>query len=105
MHQFIIIWKTFSLFFRASVPLELANAVIDWTEGLAEELGLSFHPKQTIRLTTSLEFLGLELDSNDMEALLLKGLPTILEMLESLQFCVQVVLYSCMSIHGLIDFE
>jgi len=56
--------------FKPLVSSQHANMEIDWIEDLGKELGLSFQPKKTIRLTTCLEFLGLELDSAAMEACL-----------------------------------
>jgi len=47
---------------------QIANAAIDWIEKTATALGLSFQPKKTVRPMTCLEFLGLELDSEAMEA-------------------------------------
>jgi len=47
---------------------QIANVAIDWIEKTATVLGLSFQPKKTVRPMTHLEFLGLELDSEAMEA-------------------------------------
>src|SRR5882724_10646696 len=54
--------------FRPSMSLQTANAAIDWIENMAGALGLSFQPKKTVRPTICLEFLGLELNSEAMEA-------------------------------------
>ena len=56
--------------FKPSTPPSIANAAIDWIEALGNELSLSFQPKKTIQPCTSLEFLGLELNSLAMEACL-----------------------------------
>jgi len=56
--------------FKMTVPQTTANAAIQWTERLGDELGLSFQPKKMIRPCTAIEFLGLELDSITMEACL-----------------------------------
>src|SRR5882672_7641410 len=93
---------------------------IDWIEDLGKELGLLFQPKKTIRPTTSLEFLGLELDSIAMEARLphekftyLKAylldwqsqktctLREIQELAGFLQFCAQVIPHGRTFIRGL----
>jgi len=50
------------------VPIHQADATVDWIENLAKELGLSFQPKNMIHPTTSLDFLGVGLDSAAMEA-------------------------------------
>ena len=50
------------------MSLQSENAAIDWIENMARALGLSFQPKKMVRPTTHLEFLGLELDSEAMEA-------------------------------------
>jgi len=54
--------------FKPSTGPQIANAAIDWIEKTATALGLSFQPKKTVRPMTRLEFLGLELDSEAMEA-------------------------------------
>ena len=45
--------------FKPSISLQTANEVIDWIEGTATALGLSFQPKKTVRPTTCLNFFGL----------------------------------------------
>src|SRR5882672_11327023 len=54
--------------FKPSMSTHEANTAIDWIEDMAKKLGLSLQPKKTVRPTTRLEFLGLELDSESMEA-------------------------------------
>ena len=54
--------------FKLSVPVHQAKKAVDWVEELMGELGLSFQTKKTVHPMTSLEFLGLELDSSEMEA-------------------------------------
>ena len=54
--------------FKPSTSTHEANAAISWIEDTAKALGPSFQPKKTVRPTTRLEFLGLELDSESMEA-------------------------------------
>ena len=49
--------------FKLLVPVHQANKAVDWVQELAGELGLSFQTKKTVNPMTSLEFLGLELDS------------------------------------------
>jgi len=56
--------------FGLSTSVQHANKAIDCIEGLAKDLGLSFQPAKTIHPTTHLESLGLELDSQAMEACL-----------------------------------
>ena len=46
----------------------LACATIEWTMALGEELGLEFQANKTVFLTTALEFLRLELNTDAMEA-------------------------------------
>jgi len=98
--------------------------VVDWVRKLTGELGLSFQAKKTVVPTTSLKFLGLELDSSAMEAQLpidkLDYLREILvdwercqccnlrnlqELMGYLQFCVQVIPHSHTFICGLINFS
>lgn len=54
--------------FAPATPPPLAQAAVEWTIGLGKELGLEFQTSKTIFPTTSLEFLGLELDTDAMEA-------------------------------------
>lgn len=110
--------------FRPTVTVQEANAAIDWIEKLAVDLGLSFQAKKTVRPTTSLEFLGLELDSSLMEARLPSDkliylrdllarwdkqrqcdLRSLQELIGFLQFCAQVVPHGRTFIRGLINFS
>src|SRR5882672_4986300 len=110
--------------FRPSVPSKTASVAIDWIEDLGKELGLSFQPAKMIHPTTHLEFLGLELDSEAMEARLpIKKLGYLRELLDSwmgckacvlkelqelvgfLQFCAQVIPHGRTFIRGLMNFS
>ena len=96
--------------FKPSISGSMANTTIKWIESLGEELGLSFQPKKTIQPCTAIEFLGLQLDSEAMEACLpLDKLNYLQDLLDSwelhsscslkelqeltgfLQFCAQVI--------------
>jgi len=91
---------------------------------MATKLGLSFQPKKTVKPTTRLKFLGLELNSNLMEARLptdkLKylretliswterrrcGLRELQEIIGYLQFCAQVIPHGRTFIRSLINFS
>ena len=104
------------------MPLKTACMAIYWIENLGKELGLSFQPAKMICPTTRLEFLGLELDSQAMEAHLpVKKLGYLRELLDSwmehkacflkelqelvgfLQFCAQVIPHG--RIRSLINFS
>jgi len=56
--------------FKKEIPQMTANAAIQWIERLGDKLGLSFQPKKMIQPCTAIKFLGLELDSEAMEACL-----------------------------------
>src|SRR5882724_11357255 len=90
--------------------MQTANAAINWIKSLGKELGLLFQLAKTIHPTTSLDFLGLELDSEATEAQLpieklayLRGLldtwashktctlKELQEIIRFLQFCMQVI--------------
>ncbi len=58
----------FLLIFPPVTPLSLANAAVDWTTALGEELGFTVQEAKTIRPTQALEFLSLELDKDAMKA-------------------------------------
>src|SRR5882724_1809697 len=109
---------------KMTMPQATANAAVQWTVRLGDELGLSFQPKKTIQPCMAIEFLGLELDSIKMEAHLpaekLEYLRDLLESWESrskcslkqvqeltgfLQFCVQVIPYARTFIQRLINFS
>src|SRR5882672_10046218 len=51
---------------------------MSWIENLGTSLGLSFQPAKTIHPTTCIEFLGLELDSEAMEARLPQDIVSVL---------------------------
>ncbi len=54
--------------FPPHTSLSRANAAVDWMTALGEELGFTIQDAKTIRPTLALEFLGLELDTDAMEA-------------------------------------
>ena len=54
--------------FLPSTSLDLANQAIDWIQALGNQLGLFFQDKKTLRPSTQVKFLGLELDTVAMEA-------------------------------------
>lgn len=54
--------------FSPRTPVHMANAAIEWIMGLGSTLGLSFQPEKTVWPTTRLEFLGLTLDTDLMQA-------------------------------------
>lgn len=54
--------------FPPDTPPSLASAVLEWIQGLGNQLGLSFQKAKTLGPATTVEFLGLELDSVTMEA-------------------------------------
>ena len=99
--------------FKPNVPAHIACAAVTWIEDLGTSLGLSFQPVKTILPTTCLEFLGLELDSEAMEARLPQdkliylhtyildwqarsscSLRDLQELIGFLQFCAQVIPHS-----------
>ena len=100
--------------FTPQTPLDIVYATLEWTHALADSLGLCFQDSKVEGPTTCLEFLGIELDSHAMEARLpsrkieflssllsqrkSKTHCTLLELQELtgyLQFCSQVIPYSC----------
>ena len=110
--------------FKPSTSTQEANTPIDWIEEMATKLGLSFQPKKTVKPTTRLKFLGLELDLNLMEARLptnkLKYLRETLiswterrrcslrelqEIIGYLKFCAQVIPHGHTFIRSLINFS
>jgi len=110
--------------FKPKVPAHIACAAVTWIEDLGTSLGLSFQPAKTIRPTTCLEFLGLELDSEAMEARLPQdkliylrayildwqargscSLKDLQELIGFLQFCAQVIPHGRTFIRGLINFS
>ena len=109
--------------FKPSMSTHEENAAIDWIEDTAKMLGLSFQLKKTVRPTTCVEFLGLELDSESIGARLPTDKLTYLretlinwmtcsqcslkelqEIIGYLQFCTQVVPHGRTFIRGLINF-
>lgn len=54
--------------FASSTSSLMATAAVKWVSSLGGELGLSFQDSKTIWPTTRLEFLGLEIDSDEMKA-------------------------------------
>lgn len=114
----------FLTLFRPGTPLPHANAAIDWILGLGDSLGLFFQHEKTARPCTALEFLGLELDTDAMEARLPSDKLTFLrslldewsykdrctlrelqELIGFLQFTAQVIPHSRAFIRRLIDFS
>src|SRR5882672_3003007 len=110
--------------FKPSMSTHEANVAISWIKDTAKALGLLFQPKKTVRPTTHLEFLGLELDSESMEARLPTdklaylretlinwtthsrcSLKELQEIIGYLQFCTQVVPHGRKFIRGLINFS
>lgn len=46
----------------------MAEAALEWIQALGAQIGLSFQPLRTLGPATCVEFLGLELDTDAMEA-------------------------------------
>jgi hypothetical protein len=109
--------------FKLSTPIDRANKAISWIQGLGQQLGLSFQDEKTVWPTTKLEFLGLELDTMEMEARLpadkLQYLRELLDLwgdrrscqlvelqqlIGFLQFCSQVIPHSRAFLRRLIAF-
>jgi len=107
-----------------STSTQQAHEAIDWIEGLAKDLSLSFQPVKTICPTTCLEFLGLELDSLAMEAHLPQDklsylqaelrtwssrkhctLKQVKELIGFFHFCAQVIPHGHTFIRGIIYFS
>lgn len=114
----------FLLIFSPSSSRDLCFAATDWVMALGRTLGLRFQDSKTIWPCTSLEFLGLELDSISMEARLppdklsflkdllkswstkrLVSLKDIQELAGFLQFSSQVIPRSRSFIRRIIDFS
>ena len=110
--------------FPPSTSLDLANQAIDWILALGDQLGLSFQDEKTLRPSTQVEFLGLDLDTIAMEARLpgdkLLYLRNLLfewlnrrscslldlqQLVGYLQFCSQVIPHSRAFLRRLIDFS
>lgn len=58
----------FLLIFRPQSEAHISTAAVEWVMGLGSALGLQFQESKTVWPSTTLEFLGLELDSVAMEA-------------------------------------
>ena len=114
----------FILIFRPDWDLSVCNAAVEWVIALGQELGLCFQDSKTVWPCTTLEFLGLEIDSLAMEAHLppdklcfLRNMLvdwsarkkcTLLELQKLtgyLQFCSQVIPHSRSYLRGLFDFS
>ncbi len=54
--------------FAPGTSLSLVNDAVAWMQALGNSLGLTFQPEKTVWPTTHLEFLGIELDTDAMEA-------------------------------------
>ncbi len=54
--------------FAPATPISSAYAAIEWIMALGRQLGLEFQDSKTVWPCTALEFLGLELDTDAMEA-------------------------------------
>ncbi|TFY57507.1 hypothetical protein EVJ58_g6982 [Rhodofomes roseus] len=111
--------------FRPGTTVPYANSAVDWVMALGDSLGLRFQHNKTVRPCTSLEFLGLELDSVAMEARLPHDklsylrddllphwsakhrctLHELQELIGFLQFTTQVIPHSRAFIQRLIDFS
>ena len=110
--------------FPPSTSFVLANQAIDWIQALGNQLGLCFQDEKTLRPSTQVEFLGLDLDTIAMEARLpddklLYLRDTLLEWLDRrscslldlqqlvgyLQFCSQVIPHSRAFLRRLINFS
>jgi hypothetical protein len=110
--------------FMPGTPLHVAEATIDWCQGLGQQLGLTFQPEKTVRPCTHLEYLGLTIDTTAMEARLpadklaylhnildaairspALSLKQIQELVGFLQFSAQVIPHSRPFIRRLIDFS
>ncbi|KAF5315911.1 hypothetical protein D9611_004925 [Ephemerocybe angulata] len=57
----------FLLIFRPGTPSHIVTAALEWCLALGKQLGLQFQPSKVEGPSTTLEFLGLELDSITME--------------------------------------
>lgn len=114
----------FLLNFGPSCPIEHACHAVEWVLALGRELGLNFQLSKTVWPSTSLEFLGIILDSELMEARLPPDkLVFLYELLDEwhgkrgctqkeanelvgyLQFCSQVIPHSRSFLRRLIDFQ
>lgn len=114
----------FFLVFHPSHSPSYASAAVEWVMALGKDLGLSFQDSKTVWPCTSIEFLGLELDSVSMEARLptdkltflnellsywLKkrsaSLVEVQELVGFLQFASQVIPRSRSFLRRLIDFS
>ncbi len=109
--------------FSPSTPHSVVSHALEWTLGLGSALGLRFQLTKVEGPATSLEFLGITLDSLAMEARLpADKLAYLLDLLQSwksrshcqlrelqeltgyLQFCSQVIPYSRAFVRSLFDF-
>ncbi|KAL1936893.1 hypothetical protein VTO73DRAFT_4842 [Trametes versicolor] len=110
--------------FAPTTPASLVQHALEWTLSLGTALGLRFQLSKVEGPTTSLEFLGITLDSLAMEARLPSDkLSYLVELLQSwstrtscrareleeltgyLQFCAQVIPYSRAFIRSLFNFS
>jgi hypothetical protein len=110
--------------FAPDVPLTTVQQALEWVLALGEQLGLHFQPLKVCGPSTVLEFLGIELDTVQLEARLpLEKLSYLKEMLTSwtcrthttlrdiqeltgfLQFASQVIPTARAFLRGLYDFE
>ncbi|KAL1939199.1 hypothetical protein VTO73DRAFT_10240 [Trametes versicolor] len=110
--------------FSPTAPASLVQHALEWSLSLGSALGLRFQPSKIEGPTTSLEFLGITLDSLAMEARLPPDkLSYLMELLQSwntrtscrehelqvltgyLQFCAQVIPYSRAFIRSLFNFS
>jgi hypothetical protein len=109
--------------FKPDTPTNVIQAALEWTRALADSLGLRFQESKIEGPATSLEYLGIELDSIAMEARLppkkLTYLSDLLSKWQSkthctlfelqeltgyLQFCSQVIPFSRAFLRSLFDF-
>jgi hypothetical protein len=106
--------------FAPNIPLLRVQQVLEWTLALGEQLGLHFQPTKTYGPSTTLEFLGIELDTVLMEARLPAEklsylnewshrthatLREVQELTGFLQFASQVIPTARAFLRGLYDFE
>jgi hypothetical protein len=110
--------------FAPNIPLEKVEQALEWALALGKQLGLHFQPLKVLGPATTLEFLGIEFDTVQMEARLpADKLSYLHELLSSwtqsthaqlrdvevltgfLQFASQVIPISRAFLQGLYDFQ
>ncbi|KAF7366908.1 Integrase/recombinase xerD [Mycena sanguinolenta] len=110
--------------FAPNIPRSKVEQALEWTLALGKQLGLHFQPAKICGPATTIEFLGIELDTEQLEARLpIEKLNYLKELLDSwsirthatlrevqeltgfLQFASQVIPTSRAFLRGLYDFE